>query len=454
MPEDLEPGLADDAAGASDGLKKLRKNSTWVAAAQMLVVALRAVESVVVARYLGPASFGLYVLVLAFPDAVRNLADSRTREAVPKFLGEALERDDRQQAVAVMKLLWLVDGSMSFVAFAIVAIAAPFAAREFMHAPEVAPLVILYGAGNFVGALRGPAGSLLRTMDRFALGFWTAISTSLVRFGSLVVALLGGLGLKGLVVALAISEGLGTAILVGAALAVFVPSHWDARHARIKLLGTRLRSMLSFLVFTNLSLTVVMLGGKVDVLIIGAMTSATTAGTYKLAVQMGTMVLLISDPIQAALYPQVARALSQGRVAEIRHMLARLMQVLGVAVVAVCGAALVAAEPLVRWLLGPDYAAAARPATVLLWMLGPSVVCFWARCVMLSAGESKRLFRYFLVGALVQLGLLVVLIRPAGVLGAVVSLGMNYLTVVLLQLGHVWRSRVLRGAVSPIPEVQ
>jgi O-antigen/teichoic acid export membrane protein len=441
-----DSGPPDDVARKpSPGLRTLGRNSIWGSAGAICAVALRVAESLIIARVLGPSGLGLYVLILAFPEAIQQLADSRTREAVPKFLGDALEHGDGPRAIAVMKLLWAVDVALSLAAFLIVAGTSALAARVIMHDATAAPLVVLYASGKLIASLRAVAGSVLRTMDRFRAAFFASLAGELARLLFLVFALLGGYGLTGAVFAIVLSEVASTAVLGGTALAAFLPSHWSERRTRVSTLGSKRRDILSFLLFTNLSATAAMASSKVDVLLIGALTSTTTVGTYKLAVQLGMAVLLISDPIQVALYPQVARALSSGRAREVRHLIGRLTRLLTAVVLPVSIAAIFAAGPLVELTLGPSYARATVPAVVLLWLVAPSAVLCWGRPLMLSTGQARRLFRYYLTGVGVQFVLLSTLVRPLGSLGGVLALGVGYLVIAALQMGFVVRSGVLRG---------
>ena len=102
-------------------------------------------------RYFGRTDYGVYLLVIAYPEAVQLLLGFRTREAITKYLGGFLARDEKREAVAVVKLLWVVDLAVVILAFAIVFVTAPLVAPHLTGASSSIALTRLYWSAMLLG---------------------------------------------------------------------------------------------------------------------------------------------------------------------------------------------------------------------------------------------------------------------------------------------------------------
>ena len=88
-------------------------------------------------------------------------------------LGGFLARDEKDEAVAVVKLLWIVDVCVVSLAFVIVFVTAPLVAPHLTDDPSSTELMRVYAAAMLLGGLDATAGSILRVFDRFRLSFLT-----------------------------------------------------------------------------------------------------------------------------------------------------------------------------------------------------------------------------------------------------------------------------------------
>src|SRR5436190_578561 len=108
-----------------ESFRSVARNSTWSIATTAVTAAAFFLETVVLARHFGRTQYGVYLLVIAYPEAVQLFLDFRTREAMTRYLGRFLARDEKGEAVAVVKLLWVVDLCVVVFAFVLVFVTAP-----------------------------------------------------------------------------------------------------------------------------------------------------------------------------------------------------------------------------------------------------------------------------------------------------------------------------------------
>ena len=131
------------------------------AAASLLATAL-------MARALGPAEFGLVVLLHTYVIAVRALTHMRPAETLVRFAVPLLDAGDRGGMNRLLGLIRSVERLTSILATAVAVLAAPLAALAFGWDDDVVPVAMLYALvllGTAVGHMRG----YLRATERFDL---------------------------------------------------------------------------------------------------------------------------------------------------------------------------------------------------------------------------------------------------------------------------------------------
>ena len=209
------------------------------------------IETVVLARYFGAENYGVYLLVLAYPEAVQLFLGFRTREAVTKYLGGFLARGEMDEAAAVVKLLWIVDLCVVSLAFVIVFVTAPVVAPYLTDDPSSVELMRVYGVAMLFGGLDDTAGSILRVFDRFRLAFFVGAASLTLRLAIVLALVAGGAGMGGIVVGRVVGEVGATIIGGSAAFVLLKRALWAQRHARIHALRGQAREIGHFLLHMN-----------------------------------------------------------------------------------------------------------------------------------------------------------------------------------------------------------
>lgn len=416
--------------------RHLARNSIWSLATTAVVAGVLLAETVLLARHLGPISFGVYVLVIAYPEAVQLLLDFRTRETMTRYLGGFLARDEKERAVAVVKLLWLIDFGVALSAFLIVFATAPIVAPHVTDDPETVRLMQIYAFAILFGGLDATAGSVLRVLDRFRLSFLTGAGAMVFRLVLIVVLIAGGSELEGLIWARVAGELAATLVLGSAAFVLLKRLLWAQRRTGFSALTGLHKEVFHFLLHMNLQGSVRAAAAKLDVIVVGAMAGPGTAGVYKVGVQFGSSLLLFADPLFSAVYPLFSRARALGNEREIR-VIGRTMSVVVGAVVIPTALVLAAASgTILGALVGPAFAEAAPPMVIVLAGVVPAVVFFWGRPAMLALGDAGIATTIVSVAIAVQFTLLFVLVGRYGASGAAIGFAAMSLVTVALTLRY------------------
>jgi O-antigen/teichoic acid export membrane protein len=441
------PGLGGRAgkARASERLafRAVARNSAWsLAGAGVSALAVFA-ETVLLAHYLGPAAFGTFVLVVAYPEAVQQLLDFRVRDAMTRYLADFIVRGRNREAVAVVKLLWLIDVTVAAFSLVIVLFTAGLAAGLLIDDSSLGRLMRIYAIGQFFGSLDTASGPVLRVLDRFKLSFIAGSGSAILRLGLVAAVIIGGGSLEQVVWARVIAEFARTLLQGGISLYALLPTVWEERRAPISVLRGSFREIGGFLANTNIASTLTLASSKLDKIILGVLASPSTVGLYKVATQFGTAPQLVNDALETAVYPAFTRAFARDRKAEIRHV-ARQATFAITALLVPLGAAMAFKSGFLMDLLaGKAFHAAGTPFAICLAGVIPFVVFFWLRSLLLTTGHAGALVRMASVGTLLQFAVLFMLVPVVGVTGAAIAFAGRYILVLLLQLQFVSKRKLL-----------
>jgi O-antigen/teichoic acid export membrane protein len=402
------------------------------------------VETIILARYLEPKQLGVLLLAIAYPEALQQLLDFRVREAMTKYLTEFLTLKRHAEAVSLIKLLWVIDVTVSATALLIVLVTAGFASELLVPGADASQLMRIYSIGVFLASLDSASGTVLRTLDRFGLAFGAGASAYLLRLGLVAGAVSLGGNLEALVWARVGGELLNTLLVGGASFFAIRPLVWAERRSPVSLLGDRSREIRRFLLNTNLTGVLRMASTKLDTLLVGLIASPATVAIYRIGLQFGRAPLLVSDPLNLVIYPAFAREFALGRIKRMREMARRAsVYVAALALPAIVIAGL-EGDTLIGALAGERFRAAGTPLFLCLVGVVPYVIFFWLYPLLLTTGHAGTVVKIVGAGTVIQLVTIVALVPSLGASGAAAGFAVNYIISLALGLRFVYRAKVLR----------
>lgn len=430
--------------GDDDGLMRgLATNSGWALAGTVVSAAALAVEILMLAHYLGPTTLGVLLLITAYPDAVQQLLDFRVRDAMTRYLTGFVAQGRNREAVAIVKLLWILDVAVSSVALLIVIATAAIAAELLVNDSGDARLMIIYSVGLFFGSLDTASGPVLRALDRFALSFAAGSASSVVRLGLVAGVIVAGGGLEAIVWARAGAELMTTLLQGSVGLYVLARLLWKDRGAPVSLLRDRFGEIGRFLVNTNLAGVLRLASTKLDTILVGLLASPATVAIYRIGIQFGRLPVLVADSLYTAVYPAFVRALATDRLDQVRQIAYRISIVMAAVSVPVGLALALKSESLMSLLAGSAFRSAGPVFAICLLGVLPHLVFFWTQPLMLAAGHAGSLLKIMSVATVAQLSTILLLVPGLGAKGAAAALAVMYIVAVALQLAFVRRRRLL-----------
>ena len=393
---------------------KVLRNSTYLFASY----ALGAVLTILTAKLLGAASFGVLGTVTVFSSNINRLFSFRMGEMVVKYMGDALAHNNPRRAAAAVKTAVLVEAVTSLLAFGALALLAPVGAIYFAKDPNTAPLFVLYGISILANLVYETSIGVLQVTNHYR-------SQALINFiQTVLVAILLGL-------AAVYQAGLETVLwiyLIGKIILglgpAFVALYWLPRAVgpgwwRVPLSEMpSWREVIHFSFSTNFSSTINMVARDSEVPIVSFFFGPTAAGYFKMALALINLVVMPITPFISTTYPEFTRSYANRAWNRLRSLLQRVTLVsagwtLLVTLALVLGRDILFAPFTLfgrTFNLLSEYAPAYPALMLLLIGYGVANIFFWNRPLLLAQGLADYPLKVAFWGMVIKVVLMLTLL--------------------------------------------
>jgi O-antigen/teichoic acid export membrane protein len=409
------------------------RNSSYLFASY----AIGALLTLLTARLLGAASFGVLGTVTVFVANVNRLFSFRMGDVVVKYMGEALAKEEKQRAAAVVKAAFYTEAVTSITAFVALALLAPVGAKYFAHDTGTTSLFLIFGISILVNCISESSVGVLQVTNHYR-------SQALINLiQTVLVAILLGLAAvyhSGLEVVLGIYL-LGKVILgMGP---ILVALYWLPRvlgkdwfQASLQSLPP-FRDMARFAMHTNFNGTVTMIARDNELPIVSAFFGTAAAGYYKIALALINLIIQPINPFISTTYPEITRVITNRQWPRLHTLLRRVTIIAASWTGLVTIGLVLVGRPLLfqPWsFLGhtvdllTEYAPAYPLVLILLIGYGTANILFWNRPLLLAQGQAGYPFRVSFWAMLVKLTLTLTLLPHTQLWAAAVLLS-GYLLV-------------------------
>lgn len=393
--------------------RRLTQDALALYGGNLVTMGLQMLLAIFLARALGPEGYGVVGLVITVTATVTVFLDVRIGEAVIKYTTEYQVKGDSPQALAVIRLGYLVDLLLGLGAFVIVFAIAPLAAEATMHRPDGVELLRLYALVPLVATINETSAALLSIFGRFRLMSLLQMGGAVLLF---VLPLAGvAFGLHGVIVGYVLGEALPTLAYSAISLSMIGRHFGGVKAASLAAQG---RAVFSFSLHTTLSTSFKSLTRYLDVLILGFFRSPAEVGYYRVALAGGGLLGTVSGPVSTAIYPRLAQRWAAGQQQQVKGLLLRLSVVM--AGISVPGAVLLSllAPWILPFLVGQSFIPSLPAFYVLVWgAVANNIIC-WGRPFALASGRPQLSTGASLLAALVVAGVNLALVPGLGIVGA------------------------------------
>lgn len=334
----------------------------YLAVINILSSVLGFAQGVLVARHLGPESYGVIAVIAATNVTVLNFLDVRLADLAGKLyyrLSQASIAELRAYRASVLQICLIGNGLISLGLCVLGFLANLVFIRTLTTTPVRVQWLL---AQSLILALSNWASSfdyLQRFSGRFYLmGTWR-LATRIISVGLFLVIFLPASNLD------SYYRALFSATTLGLAMTAFLSALIWLRYERLPLLRRGLllawpdyRRDSHFLFYGNLLGYVKMLHRGSDVLLVGFFADDRVTGLYKLARSFTDVFYLFFDALNQVYYPRFMELLAQRAAAGYRHLAKRLLVASGGFTLAVLLAQALLLVPALRCVLANRFAGA------------------------------------------------------------------------------------------------
>jgi O-antigen/teichoic acid export membrane protein len=413
--------------------RSLIQSTALLSAGQYVAAAVGFATTLLAARWLGPQSFGLAAVIIAYPTVVSSFASVKTAAVTQRYISGFHATRQHSELLAMCKLGFVVDFGISMFAMTLVVLTV-FLVGDLPGTGSDGDLVAFFALSLPLGSFVGTSIVVLFAFGRFGLIATLQVMQKVLVFITVLAALVIHPGPAAFVVGTGIGQatsGLIYLFVASASLDRTVGDRWwKARWSVLKGLRRELRSMLSWN-FLSVTLSGAMV--QVPILLLGAIRSPVEAGYFRLA----STIAVTADAVEAAMgrvaYSTLAVADAKADV----HGVARLVvnwsrreARLG-ALAVLAGMALLPGFVLIA--LGHRFMGMVPGAEMLLVGTAVSTAFFFLIPYLYSSGQIRKWVVAYGIYALAALGISAFVARPGGffAVAAVVGIGLAVLNAAL-----------------------
>lgn len=394
----------------------------------------------IAARALGPADYGVLVLMHTYVMTVGGIVEFPGWHAVVRYGAQALAAGDRPRLTRLLAFAALVEAAAGVLAVAVAAGLAPLLGPRLGWSAAAVAFAGPYSLAVLASIRATPAGYLQLTGRFGLLGAHNAVAP-LVRLAGAALAAASGAGLKGFLVAWLIAALAEWSVMWALGL-------WAARRqlaaahlaAGLRTVPHENPGLWRFMLAANADVTASELAARAAPLAVGWMLGPAAAGLYAVA-QRATVVL--SQPAQVfgqAAYSELARLAADGDRG--RRIRAALVPAIGMALAGaavVCVLVMFFGRDLAALLAGDAFAGAAGVMLALTAGRALMIAAPPMSAALTALGRPGLSVQANLVSGLALLVLLPPLLRNAGLAGAGALAIAQAATAVGLLAVHLWR---------------
>jgi len=371
--------------------------------------------TIVAARSISPANFGLFSVVMNFLMILFVICDVGLSSSVLRFLPKAIRDGQKVEAQKIIKLAFLatlvIGGILAILIFLL---AAPIAIYIFTQHLLVLPLIIV--SVSLVGlTLSFLSTSILQAQQRFLFGVITDSSVVLLKvIGTLILLFFGKLSLTSILVVYTFTS------FTGFILGIFFIGH---KFLLVKTDLVLAKTLFVFGFWVALARIANAISSRLDTLMLIRFVETSQVGFYAAAQRMTFIFPVILNGMTVVLTPKFSSLKTKEEARSFIKKSVLLMSLLVAPIVIlfflspwltvkIYGTVYAPSSTIFRWLLVSSFffIASSIPVTVIIYFLGKAKLFFAISVIQLMA---------IFIGN-------IILIPKVGVIGPAISLALAY----------------------------
>lgn len=430
MAEDRRRTPADSPLPTMDRLtKQVARGGGIVLVGRVLIRVLSFGLQLLLSNMLGASSYGLYSLGVNVVQWLQQISQLGLANGVVRFVAMYRAGGDTQRVKGTILGALIIVGITSILCACVLLLFAAPISEQIFHSPLITPYLRWMALGLPVIALFFISQSILRGFQRITEMVSVGLLRSVLQIMIAAGAFLMGLRIGGAVAAFLLS-----------ALIAFL---WGLRRIQrlqpefLKDAVLNLRGLLRFSIPVYFAGMSYVLMSRLDLLMIGYFLNPSSAGYYRAAVSVASLVNFLLGAINTAFAPMISQLFHKGNLRELEHLYKTVTRWTFMAALFGCLVVVTLAEPLLD-LFGTGFATAASCLILLSLAQLINAAVGSVGFLLQMSGRQDWLLINNLATASLNVGLNLWLIPRWGLIGAATATGVSLSLNNLLGLLEVW----------------
>lgn len=429
----------------TDLAARAARNSLYSLLGFVYPIALNIVITPLLIHRLGVEGFGIFSLATVFVGLIA-LLDVGVAPSLMKTVAVHAARGEEVEVNNAFGLSLIFYAAIGLIGAAVAVVVARFLITDIFNISATSRPVATFafavaGAGFLLTMLLSPLGAIPPALQRYDVATKVNVVITTVGAGGTAAVLLAGLGLRAVMVLTSI------AIPLLALGAYAVIDRRIYRNLRFRLywerdLAVQLGSFAGFAFISNTAGLVLF---QFDKVLLGSLASVSAVTYYVVPGNLAQRVHSASANLASVVFPAASDLFAREDMAAVRRLYVRATRFVVLFIVSTSIPALVFADKLLRYWIGPGFAdhgtTVLRILLVTYSIMALNVVPYY---VTLGAGRPRIAALFNIVTALINVVLVIVLIPRFGATGAAVA----YLISVVPFVGFIWYAEARLLAVS------
>lgn len=406
---------------------RLIKNASWLSFGTILSGLMGFASIALTARGIGPADFGILVMIMTYAGIVDRLLNFQSWQFLIRNGADALEKNDIVRFQRQVKFSALLDSVSSSLSTIVAVSFAGIAGLFIGWSEHEINLAMAYSITIFFHLSGMPTG-VLRLFNQFRAIAVQKIFMAAITLCSIIIAWLYNGNLQHFLLAFALSNIIGNLILL-------IMGWSQLKFQKIlNIWSTPLSGLQStepgiwhFVFYSNIESSVKIIR-DLDVFLIKIILSSEAVGLYSMARRFADALVMLVDPFYHAVYPEFSKLVASRD----KLSLFRLLKKSSLSVGAVASLVWILFLFLGEWIANIVYGTNSDEVSILaaLCMIGSVIWAFSQTLtpVLYNMGRAKVLFKIHLVSAILYIIILTPFTMVLGIYGSGIAYALFFIT--------------------------
>lgn len=379
---------------------------------------LKFLKTVIAARILGPADYGMVTLAVVFPTLLQSFASVKSLPINIRYLSVYRSTSQKDEVKGIVKLGYGIDFLIAAIVLIVVLVTGRWVARSWYHVPQIAGPMVIYTASLLFSSLIGTSRAVLCAWQRFRWLATTNILFSGITLIFVVGFLLAGFGVYGVILALALENTVtGIIMMLFVTYVLYKDDYGNWFQGSLSSIAPLKNELMTFFGWNYLAVTLSGVITQAPLILLGRYRNPEEVGLFQIATNILTAASYPEASMREVAYPELSTQWATGERKQLKSRLRRWVFKGGLPISLLILSSLPLLPFVIPWVLGSAYAPSMRAAQVMLVGEAVAALFFWRNPFYYASGNINTWAKSYAVYTAVMVAAAWFVVPDGGFLG-------------------------------------